>query len=81
MQKNDLILYDGIVHRVLASSDGKTLLINCEKPSMPIWVDAEQTSSCEIRALNNIPNYDSLSPQKKKLAHNRYFVLFKFNSS
>ena len=75
MQKNDLILYDGIVHRVLASSDGKTLLINCEKPSMPIWVDAEQTSSCEIRALNNIPNYDSLSPQKKKLAHNRYTLI------
>ena len=75
MQPNDLILYNDTVCRVLAQLNGRTLLINCLKPSMPNWVDDCQISSCETGTIEHIPDYESLSPSKKKLAHNRYTLI------
>ena len=47
MQPNDLILYNDTVCRVLAQLNGRTLLINCLKPSSILCSSEIPTGSCD----------------------------------
>ena len=48
MQKNDLILYNNAIHRVLDITDNNLLLINCCKQTMPKWYkDIDYTPASE----------------------------------
>lgn len=81
MQKLGLIRLNGQIHRILAFADQKTLLMNCVNLSMPKWVDSSSLSDCvpcteeELLETAEITDYDSLSAEKKKLAHKRYTMV------
>lgn len=44
MQKHGLIRFNGQIHRILALADQRTLLMNCTKLAMPVWVDSSLIS-------------------------------------
>lgn len=81
MQKLGLIRFDGQIHRILSVGDQKTLLMNCNDLSMPKWVDSSSILNCEhcteeeLLVNTEITDYDSLSAEKKKLAHKRYTMV------
>ena len=81
MQKLGLIRFNGQIHRILAFGDQKTLLMNCVNLSMPKWMDSSSLSNCahcteeELLATAEITDFDSLSAEKKKLAHKRYTMI------
>lgn len=81
MQRLDLIRYNNQIHRILAFADSRALLINCTKPTMPKWVQSELILNCErckeedLFVANINADWDSLSAEKKKIAHKRYTMI------
>lgn len=81
MKTLDLFIYNGQIHRILSLLEEKALVINCSKQNMPIWIELSLLNGCcesseeELISTANIVDYDSLSSQKKKLAHNRYTLI------
>lgn len=81
MKTLDLFIYNGQIHRILSLLEEKALVINCGKQNMPIWIELSLLNGCcesseeELISTANIVDYDSLSSQKKKLAHNRYTLI------
>ena len=81
MQKLGLIRFNSQIHRILAVRDKKTLLMNCCNLSMPMWVESSSLLNCahcteeELLARIKIADYNSLSAEKKKLAHKRYTMV------
>ena len=81
MQKLGLIRYNKQIHRILAFADNRTLLINCEKGTMPQWVQSDFIANCtycteeDLVATTAHMDFDSLPAEKKKLAHKRYTMI------
>ena len=81
MQKLGLIRYNNQIHRILAFADNRTLLINCEKRTMPQWVQSDFIANCtycteeDLVATTAHMDFDSLPTEKKKLAHKRYTMI------
>ena len=74
MQKNKLYFKNDSVIRVLEERDGKILVIDCIRRTMPQWkvtacLDGwEQCSQETLYAITNveIPEIDSLCPESRK---------------
>lgn len=83
MQKNKLYLKNDSVIRGLEERDGKILVIDCMRRTMPQWkkkasLDGwEQCSQETLYAITNIevPEIDSLCPESRKKAYERYTMI------
>ena len=83
MQKNKLYFKNDSVIRVLEERDGKILVIDCIRRTMPQWkvtacLDGwEQCSQETLYAVTNveIPEIDSLCPESRKKAYERYTMI------
>ena len=83
MQKNKLYLKNDSVIRGLEERDGKILVIDCMRRTMPQWkkkasLDGwEQCSQETLYAITNIevPEIDSLCPESRKKAYEQYTMI------
>lgn len=83
MQKNKLYLKNDSIIRVLEERDGKILVIDCIRRTMPQWKVAaclngwEQCSQETLYAVTNVevPEIDSLCPESRKKAYERYTMI------
>lgn len=81
MKKNDLILYDEQIHRLLEFKNNQVLLINCVKKTMPFFIEQSLIKNCpscteeELNLLLKIPNFDTLSQHKKKIAQEKFTLI------
>lgn len=83
MQKNKLYFKNDSVIRVLEERDGKVLVIDCIRRTMPQWKEIislngwEQCSQETLYAVTNveIPEIDSLCPESRKKAYERYTMI------
>ena len=72
----DLFRYNSQVHRLLNLKDTKALVINCEKFSMPFWIDSSSLDGGVIEDFFfSFDCIDTLSPENKKIAHFRYTLI------
>lgn len=83
MQKYDLYFKEKSIVRVLEVREDKALVIDCVRRTMPQWKDIvflagwDQCSEdilCEITNVN-LPEIDSLSPESRKVAYERYTMI------
>ena len=76
MKKNDFCLYNEQAHRILSDKEDKALVINCEKVSMPFWVDRTKLKENSEKSLvPQTATIDSLSPPDRKTAYQRYSLI------
>ena len=83
MQKNKLYFKNDSVIRVLEERDGKVLVIDCIRRTMPQWKEIvslngwEQCSQETLYAVTNVevPEIDSLCPECRKKAYERYTII------
>lgn len=81
MKKNETIRIQGSVHRVLFIKDDKILVINCMKPSMPVWIPVPEEytvlSEEEYKLLydRDVESIDDLDPERRKTAYYRFFMI------
>jgi len=81
MKKNDLILYNEQIHRLLEFKNSQVLLINCVKKTMPFFVEQSLIQYCpscaeeELKFLLKIPDFDTLSQHKKKIAQEKFTLI------
>ena len=81
MKKNDLILYNEQIHRLLEFKNSQVLLINCVKKTMPFFVEQSLIQHCpscaeeELKFLLKIPDFDTLSQHKKKIAQEKFTLI------
>ena len=77
MEQFDLILFNEHIHRILFIKGDSALIINCITLNMPYWVRMDELSNCSRveNALKKLSDIASLSPQKQKLAHQRYTLI------
>ena len=83
MQKNKLYLKNDSVIRVLEERNGKILVIDCIRRTMPQWKAVaclngwEQCSQENLYAITNVevPEMDSLCPESRKKAYERYTMI------
>ena len=73
LKKNEEIV------RVLEIQDDRRLVIGCTQKSMPVWIserNLEGHAPCEEAELSqDIPNFEDLSPEQKRIAHERYTLI------
>lgn len=83
MQKNDLIIFNCCIHRILNFEGAKILVIDCEKRTMPIWVSDSllyNCKECTIEELQKqsgvtISNIEQLSMRAQKKMYERYSLI------
>ena len=73
LKKNEEIV------RVLESQNDRILVISCTQKSMPVWIserDLEGYVPCDEAELSrDIPSFEDLSPEQKRIAHERYTLI------
>lgn len=78
MEILNLFSFNGHTHRLLAQIEERSLIINCVKLTMPIWVSTADIEQCALieeadwLSAQHISDIESLSQSKKKQAHERY---------
>lgn len=83
MQKNDLYCKDNSLVRVLVVKEDKVLVIDCVLRKMPRWenisffVGWQQCTQETLYRFTNIviPEIDSLLPESRKKAYERYTMI------
>lgn len=76
MKPLDLFRYNSQVHRLLDSKDDKALIINCEKVSMPFWIDFSSLDEDVTEDFFlSIDCIDTLSPENRKIAQFRFTLI------
>lgn len=83
MKKNELIMSDSGIYRILQIQDDKMLVIDCDKMNMPSWKKAgsmEVERTCgeeEVYALHDITleDIDAVSPDRKQVMYQRYTMI------
>ena len=65
--------------RILESQEDRVLIVNCTQKSMPMWIcraELNSFSACEEDSLSHsLPDFESLSPEQKRCAHERYTLI------
>lgn len=83
MQKNELYFKDDSIVRVLEVREDKVLMIDCVRRTMPRWKDIvslagwEKCSEEKLYKIAdvNLPELDSLCPESRKVAYERYTMI------
>lgn len=76
-----LLKNDETIIRVLKTQDGKSLVLNCIKRTMPKWVDSSSLSNfaeCkeeELYAQTNMRYNRELSPEEQRIAQEHYTLI------
>jgi len=65
--------------RILESQGDRVLIVNCTQKSMPMWISKAELndfSACDGDfLLPALPDFESLSPEQKRCAHERYTLI------
>lgn len=65
--------------RILETQEDCVLIVNCTQKSMPMWIcraELNSFSACEEDSLSHsLPDFESLSPEQKRCAHERYTLI------
>jgi hypothetical protein len=81
VKKNDLVRIDDGIFRVLDLNEGKMLLIDCFKQTMPQWrIPSEKIEIIGEEELQQEVGYtpaefSSLSAEQQRVAHERFTVV------
>ncbi len=83
MQKYELLKSDSSVIRVLEITQDKTLIIDCIKRTMPVWIDStvlEDYFPCPAEDLYaatdfSVANIDSMNAKQRKTMYDRYTLI------
>lgn len=83
MQKNDLYFKEDLIIRVLDVKEDRALMIDCIRRTMPQWKEVaffvgwEKCSEEKLYKIAdvNLPELDSLCPENRKVAYERYTMI------
>lgn len=83
LNKTELIIYNGQIHRVLIRGYERSLLINCITRNMPFYINTSDILDCviceeaELSLKTNIKviGLESLSAESKKIAYQRHTMI------
>ncbi len=83
MKKHDLLKDGNNIIRVLEIQLDKTLIIDCIKRTMPVWVESsalDSFSGCTDEVLNEVTNFtvadiDALDADQKRTMYDRYTLI------
>ena len=74
-----LLKNDAQIIRVLEEREGQKLVVSCAQKSMPVWISERELQGyvpCEETVLSSdIPDYEGLSPEQRRYAHERYTLI------
>ena len=74
-----LLKNENHIVRVLETQDDRRLVINCTQKSMPAWISERNLEGhvpCDEAELSqDIPSFEDLSPEQKRIAHERYTLI------
>ena len=76
MKNNSLIENNGTMFRILDVNDTKAFVINCNKPSMPKWVDLDYISSFSVCSeCFSLPDIYDMELSMRKCAYARFTMI------
>lgn len=77
MKNNYIIKKGNIIYRIIDITDTKAFIIDCNKKSMPKWVDLTSLSSYSLCAeeLQTLPDINDLDMLSRKVAYERFTVI------
>ncbi len=77
MKNNDLIKKDTSLYRVIDILDGKALVIDCNKKSVPKWIELNSISDYVVcpEELGMITDINELNLECRKIAHQRFSII------
>ena len=74
MQTGQTVKYGEDVLRVLSVRGGSVLVIDCLRPAMPYWIEAEklEESCTEFEMPDTLPPMDAIKPKQSKEMYKRW---------
>lgn len=74
-----LLKNDAQIVRGLEEREGRKLIVSCTQKSMTVWINEEDlngyTPCTEAELLQNIPDFEDLSPEQQRYAHERFTLI------
>ena len=76
MKNNDIIKYKDSVYRIIDITGDKAFVIDCNKKSVPKWIDIAQlsSSSCPDK-LEELPDINDMGLLSRKIAYERFSLI------
>lgn len=76
MKNNSLIENNGVMFRVLDVSDTRAFIVNCNKQSMPKWVDIDSLSCFSVCSeCFPLPDINDMELSSRKCAYERFSMI------
>ena len=77
MRNNDIIKKDNTIYRIIDITDTKAFIVDCNKKSMPKWVDLKLLSfySLSSEELEMLPDINEIDMLSRKVAYERFNVI------
>ena len=76
MQKNDVLRYGESIVRVLDIRENRVLIVSYPQKPVPLWINQEELieyQTCKEEEIPSFPpDFEELSPDQRRIAHERY---------
>ncbi len=75
MKKNDVITNSETTYRILDIKDDKVLVVDCNKLSVPKWINANALKGYTSSSFNLSNSINEMYPEARKIAYNRFEIV------
>ena len=77
MKNNDIVKHQNTVYRIIDITDEKAFVVDCNKKSVPKWIDLKLLSSSNICAdgIGELPEINDMDLLSRKIAYERFSLI------
>lgn len=77
MKNKELLKFKDKTIRILEIKNDKVLIVNCNRKTVPVWVNKDSLTNCVPTEEYEYPDINDLEPNNRKIAFNRFTLISK----
>ena len=75
MKNKELLKFKDKTIRILEIKNDKVLIVNCNRKTVPVWVNKDSLTNCVPTEEYEYPDINDLEPNNRKIAFNRFTLI------
>lgn len=75
MKNKELLKFKDEIIRILEIKNDKVLIVNCNRKTVPVWVNKDLLTNCVPTEEYEYPDINDLEPNNRKIAFNRFTLI------
>ena len=77
MKNKELLKFKDKTIRILEIKNDKVLIVNCNRKTVPVWVNKDSLTNCVPTEEYEYPDINDLEPNNRKIAFNRFTLILR----